>query len=212
MCNGFLGPATERTHEVHFQKVAVRLRPSDGLLGSTPLGQKTCYPVTAICASGQNHVILNQDNFDNAGFGLQALSRQLEEGFSTQFQTFGLEPSINFNFVQLIALCDLLSVDGLLRGLVVAFLAVAVPSNSGFRTAIIQMLVFHRSRSALPVHGGPLRGANSAPGEYKNSTALKDWVRKNKNNKYVPSELLLVWGFKVDTGACSQAGPHRPSC
>jgi hypothetical protein len=40
-----------------------------------------------------------------------------------------------------------------------------------------------------------------SPGEYKNSTALRDWVQKNKNNKYVPSELLQVWGFKVDTGA-----------
>jgi len=61
--------------------------------GSNPLGQKTCLPETAIWRVGQNSVILTQDNFDNAGFGLQALSRQLEEEFSTQFQTFGLEPS-----------------------------------------------------------------------------------------------------------------------
>jgi hypothetical protein len=37
----------------------------------------------------------------------------------------------------------------------VAFLAVAVRSNSGLRTAIIRMLVFHRSTSALPVHWWP---------------------------------------------------------
>ena len=36
-----------------------------------------------------------------------------------------------------------------------AFLAAAVRSNRGLRTAIIRMLVFHRSTSALPVHGAP---------------------------------------------------------
>jgi hypothetical protein len=70
----------------------------------------------------------------NAGFCLQALSR---------------------HFFQLIALCDLLSIHGLLRSLIVAFLAVAIRSNCGLRTAVIQMLVFNRSTSALPVHGGP---------------------------------------------------------
>ena len=50
---------------------------------------------------------------------------------------------------------NLLGVRGLFRGLVEAFFAVAVRGNSGLRTAIIRMLVFHRSTSALPVHGGP---------------------------------------------------------
>ena len=40
-----------------------------------------------------------------------------------------------------------------------------------------------------------------SPEEYESSVALKDWVRKNKNKKYVPSELLQAWGFTVDTGA-----------
>src|SRR3989442_729962 len=65
-------------------------------------------------------------------------------------------------FVHLIASCDLL-IHGLLHSLVVAFLAAAVRSNRGLRTAIIRMLVFHRSTSALPVHGGPLRGGHSTP-------------------------------------------------
>src|SRR5207237_10640930 len=59
--------------------------------------------------------------------------------------------------LKLVALCNRFGVHGLLRSLVVAFLAIAVRSNSGFRTAIIRMLVFHRSTSALPVHNGPLR-------------------------------------------------------
>src|SRR2546428_2234695 len=65
--------------------------------------------------------------------------------------------------LKLVALCNRLGVHGLLRSLVVAFLAVAVRSNSGFRTAIIRMLVFHCSTSALPVHNGPLRGAHFTP-------------------------------------------------
>src|ERR1700730_5926034 len=54
--------------------------------------------------------------------------------------------------LKLVALSNLLGVHGLFRNVVVAFLAVAVRSNSGLRTAIIRMLVFHRSTSALPVH------------------------------------------------------------
>lgn len=34
-----------------------------------------------------------------------------------------------------------------------------------------------------------------SPSEYKKSAALKAWVRKNKDEKYVPSELLKAWGF-----------------
>src|SRR6266849_5039708 len=56
---------------------------------------------------------------------------------------------------KLVALSNLLGVHGLFRSFVVAFLAVAVRSNSGLRTAILRMLVFHRSTSALPVHWWP---------------------------------------------------------
>ncbi len=58
---------------------------------------------------------------------------------------------------------NLLGVHGLFRSLVVAVLAVAVRSNSGLRTAIIRMLMFHHSTSALPVHWRPLRGAHFTP-------------------------------------------------
>jgi len=35
------------------------------------------------------------------------------------------------------------------------------------------MLVFHRSTSALPVHGGPLRGAHSTPARPSKTTCLR---------------------------------------
>ena len=36
-----------------------------------------------------------------------------------------------------------------------------------------------------------------SPPEYGNSAQLKDWVRKNKDQKYVPSSLLELWGLEV---------------
>jgi hypothetical protein len=39
------------------------------------------------------------------------------------------------------------------------------------------------------------------PEQYKNSLALKEWVRQNKDEKYVPPELLKHWGFYVDEAA-----------
>ena len=35
------------------------------------------------------------------------------------------------------------------------------------------------------------------PAEYITSEALKHWVRRNMNHKYVPSELLEAWGLIV---------------
>ena len=40
-----------------------------------------------------------------------------------------------------------------------------------------------------------------SPEEYENSSVLRDWARKNKDHKYVPSELLKAWGLSVDSGA-----------
>jgi hypothetical protein len=37
----------------------------------------------------------------------------------------------------------------------------------------------------------------SSPREYASSVALKEWVRKNKDRKYVPLDLLNIWGFDV---------------
>ena len=37
------------------------------------------------------------------------------------------------------------------------------------------------------------------PAQYESSAALKEWVRKNKNQKYGPPDLLEQWGMTVDT-------------
>jgi hypothetical protein len=39
------------------------------------------------------------------------------------------------------------------------------------------------------------------PEQYLSSAALKEWVRSNKDDKYVPSDLLKAWGFNVDEAA-----------
>ena len=37
------------------------------------------------------------------------------------------------------------------------------------------------------------------PSEYVTSPKLRDWVSRNKDQKYVPSELLKALGFEVST-------------
>src|SRR5712671_4183565 len=39
---------------------------------------------------------------------------------------------------------------------------------------------------------------NISPEEYRSSLALKEWVRQNKDQRYVPPELLEAFGFQVD--------------
>lgn len=39
------------------------------------------------------------------------------------------------------------------------------------------------------------------PEQYISSLALKEWVRSNKDEKYVPPDLLKAWGFTVDEAA-----------
>jgi hypothetical protein len=39
------------------------------------------------------------------------------------------------------------------------------------------------------------------PEQYKDSAALKEWVRQNKDEKYVPPDLLKHWGFTVEEAA-----------
>ncbi len=38
-----------------------------------------------------------------------------------------------------------------------------------------------------------------SPEEYGTSPALREWVRQHKEEKYVPSELLQLWGFQIDS-------------
>lgn len=35
-----------------------------------------------------------------------------------------------------------------------------------------------------------------SPEQYESSSALKDWVRKNKDHKFVPQALLEAFGFE----------------
>jgi hypothetical protein len=36
------------------------------------------------------------------------------------------------------------------------------------------------------------------PDKYRGSAELREWVRQNKDQKYVPSDLLKAFGFQVD--------------
>jgi hypothetical protein len=36
------------------------------------------------------------------------------------------------------------------------------------------------------------------PHQYEGSPELKEWVRRNKNQRYVPTEVLDAFGFDVD--------------
>ncbi|HST11926.1 MAG TPA: hypothetical protein VLL05_16230 [Terriglobales bacterium] len=42
-----------------------------------------------------------------------------------------------------------------------------------------------------------VRRLRLSPAEYEDSMQLKDWVEKNKDQKYVPSNLLQAWGVQV---------------
>ena len=43
-----------------------------------------------------------------------------------------------------------------------------------------------------------VRHLHLSPEEYASSHALKEWVRKNKDQRYVPTYLLALWGFEVE--------------
>jgi hypothetical protein len=43
-----------------------------------------------------------------------------------------------------------------------------------------------------------VRQLHLSPEEYASSQALKEWVRRHKDHKYVPSQLLEAWHFDVD--------------
>ena len=38
------------------------------------------------------------------------------------------------------------------------------------------------------------------PEQYRGSAGLREWVRRNKDHKYVPLDLLQAWGFTVKSG------------
>ncbi|HTA50614.1 MAG TPA: hypothetical protein VK930_14280 [Verrucomicrobiae bacterium] len=40
-----------------------------------------------------------------------------------------------------------------------------------------------------------------SPDQYKDSLPLKEWVVRNKDQKYVPTELLKHWGLEGEEAA-----------
>jgi len=42
-----------------------------------------------------------------------------------------------------------------------------------------------------------VKALHISPEEYHNSPELKEWVRRNKDHKYVPTALLKAFGFQV---------------
>ena len=43
-----------------------------------------------------------------------------------------------------------------------------------------------------------VRALKISPEEYGGSLELKEWVGRNKDERYVPTEVLKVFGFEVD--------------
>lgn len=57
----------------------------------------------------------------------------------------------------------------------------------------------------LPILGptsfeGVAKALGLSPEDFEGSVLLKEWVLKNKNQKYVPQDLLQAWGFTVEGG------------
>lgn len=54
-----------------------------------------------------------------------------------------------------------------------------------------------------------VRHLQLSPEEYASSAVLKEWVRRHKDDKYVPPQLLDLWGFVVNTDDIA-AGAKKP--
>jgi hypothetical protein len=61
--------------------------------------------------------------------------------------------------------------------------------------------------SSLSTFEHVVKALRLSPDQYKNSVKLKEWVRRNRNDKYVPSELLHAWGFHVETEVLAEHSP-----
>jgi hypothetical protein len=48
-----------------------------------------------------------------------------------------------------------------------------------------------------------------SPEQYKDWTELRERARKNRNNRYIPPELLQAWRLTVDTGPEPSRGQHH---
>jgi len=71
----------------------------------------------------------------------------------------------------------------------------------------------HPNESGITPHGETtfeyvVRRLNLSLEEYAGSRELKEWVRKNKDHKYVPLYLLELWGLEVNLDIA--AGMKKP--
>lgn len=47
---------------------------------------------------------------------------------------------------------------------------------------------------------GIAKALGLSPGDFEGSVLLREWVVKNKDQKYVPQDLLQAWGLSVEGG------------
>ena len=61
--------------------------------------------------------------------------------------------------------------------------------------------------SSLSTFEYVVKALRLSPDQYENSVELKEWVRRNMNDKYVPSELLQAWALNVETEILAEHSP-----
>jgi hypothetical protein len=44
-----------------------------------------------------------------------------------------------------------------------------------------------------------MKNMGLAPAQYASSVELKEWARTNRTQRYVPIDLLIAWGFEVES-------------
>ena len=60
----------------------------------------------------------------------------------------------------------------------------------------------HQQHSPITPQGatffeGVVHRLRLSPAQYVSSSELKEWVRRHKDERYVPPDLLDLWGFEV---------------
>jgi hypothetical protein len=65
--------------------------------------------------------------------------------------------------------------------------------NPTWGTAILGVISFPSSFENI------VKVLKLRPEQYASSRELKEWARLNKKHKYVPSDLLKIWGFEAES-------------
>lgn len=84
-----------------------------------------------------------------------------------------------------------LEYSGLIAGVISATMKTKRPGNPNWGKAHTLLPVTQSSFELM------VKALKLEPHQYHESSQLKDWVQKNRNSKFVPLELLQVWGFSV---------------